>query len=194
MTKHSVSAAFTWTTGRGTFTGVTFSGPGYETVNVIVERDGKPYPFARVELNPQGNTIVEFDEWRMRETGYVPDLATVYPAWSKAHPGIRVKVDVVAPGKALVTGKGVAGPIGFAGHVGREGSRHRVELTESDTLTLTDPNGYVAHRGGSHRAYDRAARLLANAHDPYAPVFVAIHFEPKHELVSGADSYHTSGY
>lgn len=72
-----------------------------------------------------------------------------------------IKVDQVAAGRALVTGPG------FSGTAIREGRRLRVELTESDTVVMDDPNGYVGHTSSGKRrddAYRQAAGLLAARH------------------------------
>ena len=76
----------------------------------------------------------------------------------------RVFVDVIEPGKALVTSSL------FTGRAVRENSRLRVEVTESDTLdaeTLHETDGCIGHTRSGLRAQDafeQAGRMLADKH------------------------------
>lgn len=86
--------AFTWTTPTGVYQGLTFSSSGHEHIEVWRRNDtdnrtGTWHPFGRFRHDPTSPTsmMVEFDEWRMRTTGYV--LPDPYPAWTAVHGDVR---------------------------------------------------------------------------------------------------------
>lgn len=68
------SAPFKWTTDLGEFQGIAFAGDGYYRIHVSRKRitDGTWRKWETVNLDPNGNTITEFDEWRKVNTGYEP--------------------------------------------------------------------------------------------------------------------------
>lgn len=83
------SPPFTWSTPSGEYRGISFSGTGREYIAVWRRDDtGAWRPFAHVDRAPAAaNWMVAFDEWRMRETGFV--MTHPYPAWTATHGEIR---------------------------------------------------------------------------------------------------------
>ncbi len=79
------SPATTWATSKGEYRAIGFTDDAGSSRTLVAKRI--PSGWAEVATLHHGadNPVLEFDVWRVRETGFTMDLATAYPAWVKRY-------------------------------------------------------------------------------------------------------------
>lgn len=84
---HTFAPPFDWIGGDGVpYRAITFAGPGYHRVRVHRRGPGAVAThLVTVNLDPDSNTVVGFDEWRAEHTGFDYG-ANPYPAWEAKYP------------------------------------------------------------------------------------------------------------